>query len=116
MPSMNLNFGDPNTQNDDLVTGLPGFSPWLRWNGPQFRPGHTVTSIKGKTWVFGQASAAIAVATPAGAEMIPVAGAAMTPTPTVCAFNAATGAISAGAGYKAYAAFDKDEYGFVEKV
>lgn len=117
MPSMNLQFSYPEAEipPSSYAANVTGFSPYARFKEPVFRPGSLAIAPDGTIWEFGKATAAIAVAAPT----VPVNAGVMAPwtppTPVACAFNATTGAISAGAGHTTFAAFAVDEHGWVKR-
>lgn len=78
---------------EDYGTTLPGFSPFIRWMEPMFKPGDYLPSRRGGGWVFGRATAAIAAPTATRAQF----------TVTANAQKVIAGAVTigtAGAGYR----------------
>jgi hypothetical protein len=109
-------FSELALEQASFPTTILGFSPYDRSKAAQFRPGNGGIGADGTVWVYGKATAAIAL-TPVAPPAYGLPMAAVTPvTPADCAFTAATGTIGAGATHKAYAAFAVDEYGWVKQT
>ena len=105
MATANRRWSEPALEAQDFGINVAGFSPYTRYKSAYFRPGEQIHSAKGVPWRFGKATAVIAVTIPSD-DVTPI-------TPTVCTISTA-GVISAGTGWRAYAPFAVDEYGWLE--